>query len=162
MKRREIVVVIIASYLLNIFYNVYWFVQTSREITAALDDEASIPRVWSVFKPFLIGIALFAFAQLLIWTGRPGSAQHNPYLIGLLTLLFLVFLVVTIVMSVRFLWRYCHALARLVPTVDGTTIFWVWLLCSLLGFTVIGVAWAQYEINKYIEGGQSSNAPTTP
>ena len=169
LKKRNIIAVIILSYITLGIYSVYWLYKTRLELVAQTGNERDIPRIRTMFMP-LVFLVLIVGANLLVDSSASSSrsgAQAGASVI--LIVASLVFVVLTIVRSIQFLRAYCRTVTRVTEQRTDNTLFWTWILCDLFSLP-IGQILAQNSINQFVnrssgQGGMPTNGPapgTTP
>lgn len=144
MKYRNPAIVLILLLVTLGIYGIYWLYATRKEITAKLDDKDAIWPVTVLFIPlfiFLAGILIFVAA---IMAGST-FATITGFIVSFISVLgFLAGIVIA------FIWfyYYCQALEKLTKTASPGVLYILWVVLTVVGFSIVWFVLAQVELNK--------------
>lgn len=157
MKKRNPFVVLLLSLVTLGIYIFFWLYFTRKELLGHTEDKKAIWPVSYLFAPLA-----FILIAILLYIGFTTDSPPPPVIQIVSFLLGAVSVIAMIVIPIMWLYKYCKVVGAVTKGMDGITLFAIGIILSFLS---VGFVWpliVQLELNKFIEAGEKSAAPTPP
>jgi hypothetical protein len=149
MKKRNLFVVLVLSFITLGLYGLFWLYFTRRDILRFLPDKKAIPSFWVMAAPVLILLGLATLALIInALSTRSGGNPIN----GVLLLVGIPTSFATLVVPFWWMWHYFKAVYALTAKAGQTgTEVWVLYLLWIASILVAVPVWmllVQNDLNK--------------
>ncbi len=152
MKKRNIGLVLLFSFITLGIYVIYWLYIIRKELLPFAHNKNNFPRVLWLFLPWLLLISLLLLMAVLT-ASMPDSGSTFVGIVAIFTSL-VIFggIIAGIIVSFWWFYRFFKGIAEVTGGTDPMLMYVLWILFNLM-FGPIWTLLVQNDINKFIDNG---------
>jgi hypothetical protein len=160
MKKRNLFLMILFSFLTIGVYIAFWLHLTRKDVVRRLGTPKAVPPLVVLFSPFIV-LLVGTLAALLLGSHDNSSgpeAGRNLFI----TLLIPLFIIGILVIPLWWFYKYFKAVHSATGYTDGMLLYIIWMLCIFVAFFPVWMLLVQNDINKAVSRESEHPAPPNP